>query len=341
MLSSEVKEQLVKISGLVEPAIKKLLSDGVDPKNQELAFYQCASGGKRIRPTLLITSGQVFGADINDLIYPAAAVEIMHNSTLIADDIIDHSEFRRDKPTCWKNYGRSAAECMILEYMAAVYEGLMDSKNCSVLTNLFSKTLKKVIDGELNDILFERSGRNDEDYVVKNRYKTITTDDYFDMIGKKTAVLLKCCCMAGAIVADASYAMTEIIGDFGFNLGLAFQIRDDSLDIYGDEKEFGKKIGKDIIEKKMGNFVILTAMDQLNAVDKKLINKLLTSTANISAKEIKTVTDLLDKTDAKEIADSTANYYIGRAYHSLDKLPQNEYTENLRQIARFIVDREA
>ena len=339
MSDTNLKEKLSEISGLVMPVIEELLTQNVEEHNSELVVYQCKVGGKRIRPSLVVLSGQVFGAGINELLYPAASIEILHNSTLVIDDIIDHSEFRRDEPTVWNKYGKSIAECTAFDYLAAVYEGINHVNNSSKLIDLYSKTLKTIIDGEIKDILFERSGREDEDYVVKNRYQTITKDDYFKMIGQKTAVLLQACCKAGAIVAGASDEQINIIGDFGFNLGNAFQIYDDILDIFGNEKEFGKKIGKDIIEKKMGNFVILSAIEQLESNDRDIICNLLNGSSEISDQDVETITSLIKKTDAKQIAESNASTYIQNALRALEKLPNNEYNEKLAELAKFIIDR--
>ena len=340
MSNIDLKENLAKINQLVEPVIRELLTKNVEPSNTDLACYQCSVGGKRIRPALVLMSGQIFGGDKNDLLYPAASIEILHNATLIVDDIIDHSEFRRDQPTCWSKFGKSITECTSFTYIASVFSGLSQTKNGLQLVDLYSKTLKVIIDGEIKDILFERSGRDDEDYVVKNRYKIITKDDYLQMISQKTAVLLQTCCKAGAICADASDEQIAIIGNFGFNLGIAFQIRDDMLDIFGNEKEFGKKIGKDIIEKKMGNFVILSAIEQLAPDDKTTIINLLESSKEISSEDISLVTSLIEKTSAKKLATDTANSYIQNALELLKMLPQNEYNENLAALANYILNRE-
>ncbi|MFZ2125246.1 MAG: polyprenyl synthetase family protein [Candidatus Saccharimonadales bacterium] len=339
MTDISLKDKLAEINKLVEPVIKDILQKDVEDVNNELAFYQCSVGGKRIRPAMVILSGQVFGADVKDLLRPAASIEILHNSTLIIDDIIDHSETRRDQPTCWNKYGKSIAQCASLTYTASVFGGLSGAKNSSKLIDLYSRALKVIVDGEIKDILFERSGRDDEPYIVKNRYKTVTTDDYFKMINQKTAVLLEASCAAGAICARASDEQVAWMGCFGFNLGMAFQIRDDILDIFGDEKEFGKKIGKDIIEKKMGNFVILSAIEKLIAKDKKVLLGYLEGSKEINDEDVKKVTSLIEKTDAKNIAEETAVSYIKTALNALNKMPQNEFNDTLVEIAEYIVSR--
>ena len=334
-----LKEKLAEISNQVEPVIERLLKSDVEPLNQEVAYHQCQSGGKRIRPALVVTCARVFGADSESVLEVAAATEILHNSTLIIDDIIDHSEFRRNEPTTWNKYGQSIAECASFIYMASIFSALSRANNGQKISDLFGRTLKTIIDGEILDILFERSGRDNEPFVVEHRYQNITTDDYFKMIGQKTAVLLECCCKAGAYSASVDDERADIIGDFGYNLGMAFQIRDDILDIFGDEKEFGKKIGKDIIEKKMGNFIILSAIEKLNSEDSRTITDLLNGSAEVTDADVQMVTELINKTDAKSSAEKLANDFIQKSYDDLSKLPQNEHTELLMEIAKYIVDR--
>ncbi|NTW62244.1 polyprenyl synthetase family protein, partial [Candidatus Saccharibacteria bacterium] len=298
------------------------------------------AGGKGIRPALLVLSGQMFGADIDDLLYPAASVEILHNATLIIDDIIDNSEFRRDQPTCWKKFGNSIAQCTAFFYISPVFAGLTRSKHTSELVDLYSKTLKVLVDGEIKDILFERSGREDEDYVVQNRYKSITKDDYLQMVGEKTASLLQSSCQAGAIVAGATKEQVKLVGDFGYNLGMAFQIQDDILDLFGNEKDFGKKIGKDIIEKKMGNYVILSAVEQLSEADRSTITELLEGPDVITGKDVEEIIQIIRTTKAKDDSISTARDYISAAHDSLSKLPDNIPGLYLGKIADYIVARD-
>lgn len=338
-MKSSASENLDKISRLVEPAIVELLGDGIDLRNQPAALHQCASGGKRIRPGILVATGLFFGADIKDLIYPAASVEIIHNATLITDDIIDHADLRRNELTTWKKYGQSIAECMSLEYLGSAFDGLSRSVNGPELTRLCGRTIRTIVDGEIDDILFERFGHEDESFVMENRFKTITIDDYLEMIRKKTAVLIQACCIMGAIVAGASDEHRQIITEFGHNLGQAFQIRDDILDVFGNAKKFGKQIGKDIIEKKMGNILLLKATDQLNGDDKARLIQILQSPEEVTADIVTEVIALINKTQAAEQAEELAEGYISKALDIFKKLPQNEHSQDLIDLANYIVCR--
>lgn len=341
MKELELKQLLVQIGESVEPYINELLTDSVEEQTHEQALYQCQVGGKRIRPALVYLSGKIFDANEKDLMSAAASIEILHNSTLIADDIIDHSEFRRNQPTCWKKYGRSFAECQILNYVASIPLGLVNIKNGDKIIELYGRTLKIVVEGEIKDILFERSGRQDEPYEVANRYRTITHDDYFQMVSQKTAALLEACCRAGAIIANTSDENINALGDFGHNIGMAFQIQDDILDIFADEKEFGKKIGKDIIEKKLGNFVILSAIEELDDDSKNRILSVLDSTNEATDEIVSEIISIINTTSAKKTAQDMADKFIKLAQKALDAISQNEYTEKLRQIAEYIVERKS
>lgn len=340
-MMSDLKQTLLDIGQKVEPYIEELLADSLEPSTVEQAIYQCKIGGKRLRPCLVVLVGQLFGADFKDLVYPAAAIEILHNSTLLADDIIDHSDFRRNQPTCWKKYGQSFAECQILNYGAAIPIGLVKSSQARPLIELYSRTLKTVVEGEIKDILFERSDRDNEPYAVANRYQTITKDDYFAMIRQKTAILIEACCRAGAIIAGASQEQTERIASYGNNIGLAFQIQDDILDIFADEAEFGKKVGKDIIEKKLGNFVILSALEELGQVDQACIKDILNSGEEVTDGAVQKVIGLINKTKAKQIAEAVAKSYITKALSDLAELPQNNNNQLLVDLANYIVARQS
>ena len=165
---------LKKTAKTIDPVIQELLESYTDKKFHELINYQISTGGKRFRPALTIISSKLFGGKIKNVLYPAASLEILHNCTLIVDDIIDHSELRRRKPTTWFKFGKSIAECMGLDYLAAAFEGANRSKEPAVISEIFARTLKTIMDGEIYDILFEQWGRKDEPYIVKNRYREIT-----------------------------------------------------------------------------------------------------------------------------------------------------------------------
>lgn len=330
---------LKETAAMVNPIIQELLESYVDKKFHELINYQAATGGKRFRPALTIISSKVLGGKIKDVLYPASGLEILHNSTLIVDDIIDHSQLRRNKPTVWFKFGQSIAECMGVDYLAAAFEGANHSKKPAMISEIFAKTLKTVINGEILDILFEQHGRQEEPYVIKNRYHKITKQKYYEMIGRKTASLAQSCCEVGGICAKASGRRLKTLKDYGFNLGMAFQIRDDVLDIFGDEKKFGKKIGKDIEERKLGNIVILFALIELSRSGKEKFLRIIRK-KEIRNKDIKEAMKLIKKTRAHEKACGLAEDFAAKAKEQLKLLPQNKWNKALKGLADFAVQRE-
>jgi geranylgeranyl diphosphate synthase, type I len=330
---------LGEYSKKIESAMTEILNAHVDEKNKEIVKYQIFTGGKRLRPALTFITCQLLGGKEKDAIYPAAGLEILHNYSLIVDDIIDNSELRRGKPTAWRKFGKSIASCLAIDYAAGIFEAANKSKKPAEMAVLFSKTLKTIVDGEILDILFERAGRSKEPYIAKNRYKKISQEDFFEMIGKKTAALFEACCQAGGILAEAKEEEIRALGKYGFNMGLAFQIQDDILDIFGDEKSFGKKIGKDIAEKKGGNIIIMLALEKLESKEREKILTIMKK-AKIRAGEIAEIMGYVNKTDSLKIARELEQKFAARAKDSLKDLPQNKWHEILEEIINFLITRE-
>ena len=333
-----LKKLLKEIVGKTDPVIEKLLKTHIEERFYNLITHQVSTGGKRLRPALTLISAKMMGGKEKDTIYPAAGTEILHNSTLITDDIIDHSEIRRGKPTVWKKYGQSIAECMGLDYTATVYLAANNSPDPEKIVKIYTKTFKQIVEGEIYDVLFEQRGRDEEPYISQNRYRKVPLESYFQMVGKKTATLLESCCEIGGICAGAGGKDLKNLKDYGYNLGIAFQIQDDILDIFGNEKKFGKKIGKDIEERKLGNIVIFYALQSLSQVQRKKILKILQK-KNILDKDIKEAINLIKQTSARRKAFHLGEKYAGEAKKSLEKLPQNKWNKYLNTLADFTIER--
>ncbi len=324
---------------IVDPKVKEVLGIYVDKKTQKLLNYQIEIGGKRLRPGLAIASCLVCNGKIEDVLYPAAGLEILHNCTLIIDDIIDNSKLRRGKPTIWFKFGKSIAECIGIDYMAAIFQAANRSKNPVEASELFAKTLKILVKGEILDLLFEQQGRIDEPYIVKNRYQNITEKDYFEMVSKKTAILFQVCCETGAICAKAKKEEIDALKNYGLNLGIAFQIQDDILDVFGDKKKTGKeRIGHDIKGKKLSNIVILSTLKELPLSEKKKILTIFKK-REIEDKDVKEVIGIINETNAEEKSNLLREKYIQKTKKSLKILPKNKWNEVLNKIADFVVER--
>ena len=336
--SMDLSEILTKLGQVVDPVIEEILNLKIPPRFSKLINYQIEAGGKRLRPAFLFTSCHLLGGKTKDAVYPAAGVEILHNYTLIVDDIIDDSKIRRGKPTVWNKFGISAAECVGLLYAPSIFEAARISNNPTLISQMIAKALKDIAIGELMDILCEKGDQKNEPYINDNRYLSVSKKIYLDMIRKKTASLFSASCQIGGVCAGGKEGEIDLLGKYGMNLGMAFQIQDDILDIFGDEKSFGKIIGKDIMEQKGGNIVILSALEEMKPKERKELSKILTK-KRISNNDIKKAVALIEATGAEKRSHRIGMRYVRNAKKALEKLPQNRWNDILKMLADFVVER--
>ena len=335
-----VVSEFIRIGRQVDPLMEHYLLSNLSEAFKEPVLHQIRTGGKRVRPALTIISAKALGGRQDEAMPAAAAVELTHQYSLVLDDIIDHSELRRGQPTVWKKYGISTAILVAVHYRESISEALLDTVDPPTFTRILVETTKVLTEGERLDILFEQAGRADEPYVVKNRYKIVTFDDYMDMISKKTAALIETACVFGALSARADKKQIEALKKYGHALGIAFQIGDDIIDLFGEEEKTGKRVGQDIVEHKLGNIVIALALEELEGKDKE---KLLATLRKdeVTFEEAREVINLIKaKTRAKERAQNLRDEWVSKALQSLRALPENEHKKMLEGLARFIAVRE-
>lgn len=218
--------------------------------------YMISIGGKRVRPKLCMLSYSVFKDDLYDeIVEPATALEVFHSFTLIHDDIMDRSPLRRGVPTVWKKWNEDTAilsgDVMNIDSYRRMAKA--PSRVRGKVLDLFIKTATEVCEGQQLDMDFESE-------------KQVKMDDYMKMIGLKTAVLLACSAKIGALIGGASETDADFLYEYGYQLGLAFQVADDYLDTYGDEKVFGKPIGGDIANNKK-TWLITRALEKADDKD--------------------------------------------------------------------------
>lgn len=242
---------------------------GPAPRLYEPVAYTLESGGKRLRPLLCLRAAEAFGLDPRLAINQAAAIEMFHNFTLIHDDVMDRSELRRSRPTVYAKWGTTQAILSGDALLTLATQTLtrQAGDRLGAVLDLFNTTALEVYEGQQLDVEFET--RDD-----------VTTDEYLKMIRLKTSVLLGCACRMGAIMAGAAPDDASRIYEFGERLGLAFQLRDDWLDTYGDTEDFGKPIGGDIRNRKK-TWLFITACleaphamsEALNAGDEAIVDR--------------------------------------------------------------------
>lgn len=245
--------------------INKILSSALKKRKPaslyEPSSYILNSGGKRLRPLLVLLSAKAVGGKYENAYNAAAAVEMFHNFTLVHDDIMDNADKRRGRLTLHKKYDHNTAILAGDSLLSIAYEYLLKdcNGNSKQVVSSFTHGLIEVCEGQSLDTDFESR-------------KIVSLSEYVTMIKKKTAAMAEMCCKIGAILGGGTKTQINALGNYGLNLGIAFQIQDDLLDISADEKKFGKTIGGDLVEGKK-TFLFLEALEKSRGEDrKKLMN---------------------------------------------------------------------
>lgn len=290
--------------------------------------YVLSLGGKRIRPVLMLLAYNLYKEDVDSIMSQAAGIETYHNYTLLHDDLMDRADIRRNKPTVHKVWDENTAilsgdAMLVLAYqlMAACPESHLKR-----VMEVYSNTALEICEGQQWDLEFET--RND-----------VTVAEYIEMIRLKTSVLLSCALKIGAILGDASEQDARKLYDFGIQMGLAFQLQDDFLDVYGDPEVFGKNIGGDILCNKK-TFMLINAMTLGDEQQKKELDKWISCVDFCPEEKIKSVTQLYNQIGIGQFCEDKINEYYTRGLSLLDEvsLPQ-ERKEELKSFVCYLMNR--
>ena len=313
---------------IIEKRIKNISLDKYPESLYEPIKYFFGLGGKRIRPALTMMSCEAFGCNPTKALDAALSVETFHNFTLIHDDIMDSAETRRNEDTVHKKWNLNKGILSGDRMLILAYQLLenYDSKMYHELTILLNKTAEQVCEGQQLDIDFE------------SKLDT-TYDQYIEMITLKTAVLLGCSLKMGAIIAESSIENQDEIYDFGINLGLAFQLQDDYLDVFGEESKIGKKVGGDILENKK-TVLFHIALSKSNQKNKnKLIS--LYSAVDKNEEKILKVKSIFKESESHLVTKKIIKDYTMKALNNLEKLNiGDEKKQNLVEFSNKLMNRE-
>ena len=307
-----------------------------EPKGlYEPIAYALASGGKRIRPTLallaaetIINGGLLNGSVMDDVVPAALALEIFHNFTLLHDDVMDKAPVRRGRGTVHVKWNENTAILSGDQMLIEAYKQLaqVPAEKVGGVLKMFNEMATGVCEGQQYDVDFEHESQ-------------VTIEDYMMMIEKKTSVLLAYAMKIGGYIAGANESQQEALYQYGLHLGLAFQIQDDILDVYGDPKTFGKKIGGDICANKK-TFLLLTALESADAESRAELLQWMMATDRDEEK-IAAVTEIYNKLGVREAGEVVMEEHTAIALEQLDKLPQNDATETLRELAEKLATRKS
>ncbi|MBF1055271.1 MAG: polyprenyl synthetase family protein [Prevotellaceae bacterium] len=290
--------------------------------------YVLSMGGKRIRPTLMLLAYNMFRDDPERILMQAVALETYHNYTLLHDDLMDHADLRRGHETVHKRWNDNQAILSGDSMLVLAYERMAQcpADKLGEVLSLFTQTALEIGEGQQYDIDFET--RND-----------VSEDEYIEMIRLKTSVLLACALKIGAVLAGASKADADNLYKFGEQIGLAFQLQDDYLDVYGDPKIFGKAVGGDIVSNKK-TYMLINAFNRANSSQRAELQRLINTESFDRDKKVAAVTALYNEMSIDKMAKNKMDFFYEQSQRYLDRVSvQEEYKCELRAYAERMMKR--
>ena len=319
---------IFELQQLIEKAIETTEYPNHPARLYEPIRYIMSLGGKRIRPVLLLLSSELFNDDVTIAIDGALAIETFHNFTLIHDDIMDKAPLRRGKDTVHIKWGENNAilsgDVMMVEANKHLTKLNIDILKAAL--DCFNVTAQGVCEGQQLDMEFEQ--RTD-----------VTIAEYINMIRLKTAVLVGGSMKLGAIIGGAAEKDADLLYDFGVNFGIAFQLQDDILDVYGDPLKFGKQVGGDIISNKQ-TFLLLKLKELASPEDLGQLETL-TFTTDYPTK-IQAITQLYNQYNVRELAATEMQRSLDIAFSSLESVEiSTDRKKELTQLAESLINRES
>jgi octaprenyl-diphosphate synthase len=308
---------------LVEIEFERQASSNIQVINY-LGDYLRASGGKRVRPALVLLSNYATGGNAasENVIRLATVMEMLHTATLVHDDIIDNAETRRNRASVNSRFGNQSAVLMGDWLYMSAFETSLQERSLEIL-DILTRLTRKMTEGEL--IQLTLLGRTD-----------ISESDYFDVLTRKTAFLFSACCEIGGILGNATKDQQAALRDYGMNLGIAFQLADDVLDFTSDDEVLGKASGADLLEGKLTLPLIL-----LRDLDKSVVKELegVMFDGNYGRVSRHSLLSKLEDNKMLEITRLRAYSYAMKARKNLEILPETEYRKRLEEIPSYMIER--
>lgn len=297
-----------EILNKVNQALDDLAYDRKPASLYEPVKYVLSIGGKRIRPVLMLLGYNLFKDNPFDIMMQALGLETYHNYTLLHDDLMDNADLRRGQQTVHKRWDANTAILSGDSMLVLAYQRMLqcDPRHLPQVMALFTETALEIGEGQQYDMDFET--RND-----------VTEDEYIEMIRLKTSVLLACALKIGAIMGDASEQDADLLYRFGEQIGLAFQLQDDLLDVYGDPKVFGKAIGGDILSNKK-TYMLINAVNRANAGQRDELMKWIEAKDFDRQEKIAAVTRLYDEIGIRQLCEEKIHFYFQRGKALLEQV---------------------
>ena len=322
---------------LTSDEILKKVNEGLNalPYDREPASlyepirYVLSLGGKRIRPVLMLLGYNLFKEHPEHILMPALGLETYHNYTLLHDDLMDNADLRRGHQTVHKKWDANKAILSGDSMLVLAYQRIAqcDAAHLPQVLSLFTETALEIGEGQEYDMTFET--RND-----------VTEDEYIEMIRLKTSVLLACAVKMGAILADASEKDADLLYQFGEKIGLAFQLQDDQLDVYGDSAVFGKAIGGDITSNKK-TYMLINAVNRANQEQRAELMRWIEAKEFNRQEKVAAVTRLYDEIGIRQLCEQKINFYFEQGKQLLEQVNvPSDRKEQLRRYTNEMMHRE-
>lgn len=315
-----VKEDIEKVEQFLKDDIKTSV-----PLINEVILYLLSSGGKRLRPVFLALSARMCGYKGENIPAMSAVIEYIHTATLLHDDIIDGAKYRRKRPTANSLYGND---------VAVLCGDFLYSRSYITLTEYGAKQVQMILSSAALTM-----SEGEVIQLLKTGDINLTFDDYIQIITRKTAVLFSAACEIGGRLAEVSEDKIKALKDFGYYLGLGFQMTDDILDYMGNQEITGKKNGTDLFEGKLTLPVIKT-LEKADDNEKSIITEMFKKKER-NDDDLKVLKDIMVKYDIEKISEKTADEYINKSLNSLNIFEDNDYRKALITLALAMVGRTA
>ncbi|HQT21718.1 MAG: isoprenyl synthetase [Sphingobacteriales bacterium 17-39-43] len=318
-----------QLQNIINKAIAETKYTAKPAELYEPISYLMKLGGKRMRPVLVLVSTELFGGDVLKALDAAVGIELFHNFTLMHDDIMDKAPLRRGNPTVHVKWNESAAilsgDVMFVEAYKLMIR--VDDSILRKVLDIFSDTASGVCQGQQADMNFEKRDQ-------------VSIEEYIEMIRLKTAVLLAGSMQIGALIGGAEKDQADLLYEFGENLGLAFQLQDDILDVYGDPEKFGKQVGGDILADKK-TFLLIKARELSKGESASELDKWLNKPDALPDNKVTAITSIYDSLGVRKLAEAEMENYVEKALNALDKISvENSRKELLRGFAEQLLIRE-
>lgn len=334
LFSTQLQQNSIMLSfedilNKIESEISELRFDCPPKSLYDPIEYILSLGGKRIRPALVLIAYHIYKEDVEKTIKPALGLEVFHNFTLLHDDLMDEADKRRNKPTVHKVWNDNTAILSGDAMLIAAYQlvGETQAPFLSSILGLFTTTALEICGGQQYDMEFE--SRMD-----------VSENEYIEMIRLKTAVLLACALKMGAVLGEAPDADADHLYQFGINIGLAFQLQDDLLDVYGDSATFGKNIGGDILCNKK-TFMLINALKRASPEQRETLSRWINKETFDPQEKIAEVTALYNELRLKELSESKIETYYNVAMEHLTHLTvKPEKLDMLKKVSNNLMHRE-